>query len=61
MPFGHGVRVCPGAQLAKIEVITGLFYILKKFEISPIPKHATIRLVSRFTEKFDGEIQLIEA
>jgi cytochrome P450 len=59
MPFGHGVRVCPGAQLAKIEVITGLFCILQKFEISPIPKHPPIRIVSRFTEKFDGEIQLI--
>jgi len=59
MPFGHGVRVCPGAQLAKIEVITGLFCILQKFEISPIPEHPPIRIVSRFTEKFDGEIQLI--
>ncbi len=55
MPFGHGVHVCPGAQLAKIKVITGLFCILQKFELSLIPKHPPIRLVSRFTETFDGE------
>ena len=59
--MGHGVCVCTGAQLAKVEVMTNLFCILQKqkFEISPIPKHPPIRIVSRFTEKFDGEIQLI--
>ncbi|KAL3805943.1 hypothetical protein HJC23_007904 [Cyclotella cryptica] len=58
MPFGHGPRICPGAQLAKVEVLTGLFSILKKFELAPIANHPPVRRVSRFTETFDGEIQL---
>lgn len=62
MPFGHGVCVCTGAQLAKVEVMTGLFCILQKqkFEISPIWKHLPICLDSQFNEMFDCEIQLIE-
>ena len=33
MTFENGVRVCPGASLAIAEAITGLFYILKRFEL----------------------------
>jgi hypothetical protein len=57
-----GVCVCTGAQLAKVEVMTGLFCILQKqkFEISPIWKHLPICLDSRFTEMFYCEIRLIE-
>lgn len=54
--------MCTGAQLAKVEVMTGLFCILhkQKFEISPIWKHLPICLDSQFNEMFDCEIQLIE-
>ena len=58
LPFGHGLRRCPGAQFATVEVITGLFFILKKFEIAPIENHPPIRFVSRFTDTYNGEIQL---
>lgn len=58
MPFGNGVRVCPGASMAKAEAITVLFSILRRFEIAPIANHPPIRRVARFTDTFDNEIQL---
>mmetsp|Transcript_1723 Transcript_1723/g.3681 ORF Transcript_1723/g.3681 Transcript_1723/m.3681 type:complete len:85 (+) Transcript_1723:1480-1734(+) len=58
MAFGNGPRACPGAQLAIVEAITGLFCILQKFELAPIENHPSIRRVSRLTQTFDGEIQL---
>ena len=59
MPFGTGVRICPGANFAKVEAITGLFCLLKRFELAPIADHPPLRRVTRFTQTFDSEIQLI--
>ena len=58
MSFGHGLRICPGAHLAKVEVVTGLFCILRMFTLAPIENHPPIRRVTRFTETYDGEVQL---
>ena len=58
MPFGNGVRMCPGASMAKAEAITVLFSILQRFELAPIANHPPIRRVARFTDTFDNEIQL---
>ena len=58
MPFGNGVRVCPGSSMAKAEAITVLFSILRRFEIAPIANHPLVRRVARFTVTFDDEIQL---
>lgn len=59
MPFGYGVRVCPGKQLAEVEALTTLIYVLRKFEVFPMPNHPPITRVSRFTETFDGEMKLV--
>mmetsp|Transcript_24895 Transcript_24895/g.53706 ORF Transcript_24895/g.53706 Transcript_24895/m.53706 type:complete len:519 (+) Transcript_24895:160-1716(+) len=59
MPFGHGLRACPGAKLAKVEVLTGLIYILRSFELAPMENHPPVERVMRFTETFDGEIKLM--
>ena len=57
-PFGAGVRVCPGASMAKVESIVVLLNLLQRFELAPIANHPTIRRVARFTDTFDNEIQL---
>lgn len=59
MPFGYGVRICPGKQLAEVEVLTTLIFVLRNFEVSPMPNHPPITPVMRFTETFDGEMKLV--
>ncbi len=58
-PFGEGVRVCPGRELAEIEMLVILSSILRKFEIALEPDHAPMKLVTRFTESPNVEIRLI--
>ena len=41
------------------EIITGLVCVLTSFELAPIANHPPISRVLRFTETFDGEIQLV--
>jgi len=58
-PFGTGVRVCPGRDLAEAEVLVILALILSKFEISLEQGHPPMKLVSRFTESPDIDIRLV--
>ncbi|XP_074648421.1 cytochrome P450 1A1-like [Tubulanus polymorphus] len=37
LPFGAGIRKCPGENLAKFELFVFLASILQKFEILPVP------------------------
>ena len=53
------IHSSPGANLAMAEIITGLVCVLKSFELAPIANHPPISRVLRFTETFDGEIQLV--
>ena len=58
-PFGQGLRVCPGRELAEIEMLVILSSILQKFEIALEPNHAPMKLVTRFTECPNVDIRLV--
>ena len=58
-PFGQGLRVCPGRELAEIEMLVILSSILRKFEIALEPNHAPMKLVTRFTESPNVDIRLV--
>ena len=58
-PFGTGVRVCPGRELAEIEMLAILSLLLRKFEISLEHNHPPMKLVSCFTESPNIDIRLV--
>lgn len=58
MPFGYGLRSCPGKQFAEVEILTMLVCILKEFQIEVMKDHPPIKYVSRFTETFDEDLRL---
>ena len=55
--FGTGRRVCPGRDLAEIEILVIISSILRNFKISLEPGHPSMKLVSRFTQT-PSEIRL---
>mmetsp|Transcript_6803 Transcript_6803/g.9591 ORF Transcript_6803/g.9591 Transcript_6803/m.9591 type:complete len:217 (-) Transcript_6803:69-719(-) len=56
--FGHGPRICPGKQLAEVEILTILIFILKTFEVAAMKDHPPLKVVTRFSETFDREMKL---
>ena len=48
--FGTGKRVCPGRDLAEIEILVIISSILRNFKVSLEPGHPPMKLVSRFTQ-----------
>eukprot|EP00979_Chaetoceros_neogracilis_P004506 scaffold787_cov285-Chaetoceros_neogracile.AAC.70 len=59
--FGAGMRVCPGRDLAEIEILVIISSLLRTFKISLEPGHPPMRLVTRFTQTPDGKIRLLLA
>ena len=57
-PFGMGARVCPGREMAEVEILLILSAILRNFEISLEEGHPPVKLVTRFTECPDRDIRL---
>jgi cytochrome P450 len=55
--FGTGRRVCPGRDLAEIEILVIISSILRNFKVSLEPGHPPMKLVSRFTQT-PSEIRL---
>jgi len=58
-PFGEGVRVCPGRELAEVEMVFFFTSILREFEISLEPGHSPLRLVTKFTQSPDSDIRIV--
>ena len=58
MIFGHGARTCPGKSFAVLEILTILIFVLQAFEVAPVKDHPPLKVVSRFTETFDGIMRL---
>jgi len=57
--FGNGVRICPGQDLAELEVVYCLANILKNFEISLRPGHPHVTMVTSFTQSPDLDIEIL--
>ena len=59
-PFGSGLRVCPGRDLAEVEIMIILSSILRKFEIVGLQEgHPPVKHVLRFTQTLDVDICLV--
>uniref|UniRef100_A0A7S2UHB0 Cytochrome P450 n=1 Tax=Attheya septentrionalis TaxID=420275 RepID=A0A7S2UHB0_9STRA len=56
--FGNGRRVCPGRDLADMEVIICLASVLRKFVVTLKEEHPPMKLVTRFTESPNINIML---
>ena len=56
--FGEGRRVCPGRELAEMEILIILSMILRKFEICLEEGHPPMELVSRFTSSPNIDVNL---
>lgn len=57
--FGYGMRVCPGRDLAEIETLIALSYILRNFEIALEDGHPEVKFIFRVTETPDIDIRLV--
>merc|ERR1712194_218710 len=58
-PFGSGARVCPGRDLAEVEMLVVLASILRSFVLALEPNHPPMKLVKRFTECPNIDIRVI--
>ena len=57
--FGNGVRICPGQDLAEIEVIYCVASLLKEFDLSLKPNHEPMILATNFTETPNIGIEVV--
>lgn len=57
--FGGGVRICPGQDLAELEVVYCLASLLKQFEIQLKAGHEPVKLRASFTESPNIDIELV--
>mmetsp|Transcript_2397 Transcript_2397/g.3132 ORF Transcript_2397/g.3132 Transcript_2397/m.3132 type:complete len:555 (+) Transcript_2397:56-1720(+) len=56
--FGTGVRICPGQDLAELEVVYCLACLLKNFDMTIPPNHAPVQWITKFTMTPDQDIRV---
>lgn len=56
--FGSGLRICPGKELAEVEILVFLTFILAEFEISLYPHHPKITMVTQLAQRANEDICL---
>ena len=60
MPFGYGARICPGKDLATLEVIVGTARVLQRLRVSlPAGGHAAVGTRTAFTQEPDRDVELV--
>jgi cytochrome P450 len=57
--FGAGVRICPGQDLAEVEAIICIAYLLQAFDLSLPTDHPPYQLVARTSMTPDCDVRLI--
>ena len=57
--FGTSLRVCPGRELAEMEVLVLLSYVLRKFEIRVKHNHPPLKYVTRIAQTPDSSVELV--
>ena len=57
--FGSGVRICPGQDLAELEATYCLASIFQHFDVSLMPDHPPMKLISSFTQTPNVDIRLV--
>ena len=56
--FGSGLRICPGKELAEVEILVFLAFILREFEISLSPNHPKITMITQLAQRANEDICL---
>jgi len=57
--FGTSLRVCPGRELAEMEVLVLLSYVLRKFDLRVKHQHPPLQFVTRIAQTPDSPVELV--
>merc|ERR1712085_89261 len=57
--FGTSLRVCPGRELAEMEVLVLLSYVLRKFDIRVKHNHPPLKYGTRIAQTPDSSVELV--
>ena len=56
MPFGHGLRLCPGKDLSMLESLVCVGRVLQVFALALPPGHPAVGTATQFTQEPDCDV-----
>jgi len=59
LAFGHGLRRCPGKELAQLEAVTCIATLLRTFHVTPMVAHPPVGSKTAFTECPDHDMHVV--
>jgi cytochrome P450 len=59
LTFGHGLRICPGKELAHMEAVVCVAHVLRAFSLALPDGHPHVKSHTKFTQRPDREISLL--
>ena len=59
MPFGHGLRLCPGKDLSMLESLVCVGRVLQVFALALPPGHPEVGSETHFTERPDRDVNVV--
>lgn len=59
LAFGHGLRRCPGKELALFEAVVTVATLLRAFHFAPAPGHPPVGSITKFAQMPDRDILLV--
>ena len=57
--YGSSLRVCPGRDLAEMEILVLISYVLNQFHISLKRNHEPLKYVTRIAQTTDSNVELV--
>ena len=59
LAFGHGLRRCPGQELAQLEAVTCIASLLRTFHVTPMAAHPPVANKTAFTDCPDRDMHVV--
>ena len=60
MPFGRGLRMCPGAELARLEMVVFLHHLILKFDWELAePDHPVVTPIIEFPKGLPIKVRAV--